>query len=137
MRVRYLVQVCWMPLPVTWSSALCCFVALFEGFHAELILGEPHPLFISDPVLCQLDRTTIHVCIQRICCKICLPWPSVQMFLYSKSDVVWSKIICLTRNSYSCRKDSTLTDHKRLHLVSVVIVFVFIPTFLFLSGMAL
>lgn len=49
-------QVCWMPVLVTWSSALCCFVALSEG-HVELILGEPHPLFISDPMLCQLDRT--------------------------------------------------------------------------------
>lgn len=44
-----------MPVLVTWSSALCCFVALFDS-HVELILGELHPLFISDPVLCQLDR---------------------------------------------------------------------------------
>lgn len=40
---------------VTWLSSLCCFVAPYEG-HVELIPGEPRPLFISDPVLCQLDR---------------------------------------------------------------------------------
>lgn len=48
-------QVCWVPVLVTWSSALCCFAAPFED-HVELIYGEPHTLFISDPVLCQLDR---------------------------------------------------------------------------------
>lgn len=45
-------QVCWMPALVYCS---------FEG-HVELIPGEPHPLFISDPVLCQLDGAPVPVC---------------------------------------------------------------------------
>lgn len=40
-----------------YTGLVCCPV---EQGHVELILGEPHPLFIPDPVLCQLDR---------ICCR--------------------------------------------------------------------
>lgn len=52
-----------------WLCALCCFVAPFEG-HVEVIHGELRLLFISDPVLCQLDvLRPCDVWIQRICCK--------------------------------------------------------------------
>ena len=67
-------QVWWMPELVTWLSTLCCFVVPSEG-HVELIHGEPHPLFISDPVLCQLDGAPCMCGSRESVVKIYLIWP--------------------------------------------------------------
>lgn len=76
-----------MPVLVPWSPALCCFVAPFEG-HVELIHGGPRPLFISDPVLCQLDGAPC-VCGSRESVEKNLFdlafFQQFQMFLFSKA----------------------------------------------------
>lgn len=80
-------QVCWMPALVTWPSALCCFVAPFEG-HVELIHGEP--ILFSSHTLCCVSWTEHHACVdpESLCYKTLFDlalFPEFQMSIYSKA----------------------------------------------------